>query len=166
MTIATQTRRAIEGGQPLRKHPFGPWPFFSREEIAEVSRVLESGKVNYWTGDEGRRFEAEFAAFTGCEHAIALANGTVALELALEALDIGPGDEVVVPSRTFIASASCVVMRGATPVMADVDRNSQNITADTIRAVLSEGTRAVIAVHLADGRATWTRFSTLLANIG
>ena len=139
---------------------------FSREEIAEVSRVLESGKVNYWTGDEGRRFEAEFAAFTGCEHAIALANGTVALELALEALDIGPGDEVVVPSRTFIASASCVVMRGATPVMADVDRNSQNITADTIRAVLSEGTRAVIAVHLADGRATWTRFSTLLANIG
>ncbi|MBB5066459.1 DegT/DnrJ/EryC1/StrS aminotransferase family protein [Granulicella mallensis] len=149
MDLSTQAQLAIEGAQPLRKHPFAPWPSFSQEEVAAVTRVLESGKVNYWTGDEGRQFEAEFAAFTGCKHAIALANGTVALELALQALGIVPGDEVISTSRTFIASASCAVMRGATPVMADVDRDSQNITAETIRAVLTPRTRAIIAVHLA-----------------
>jgi dTDP-4-amino-4,6-dideoxygalactose transaminase len=149
MNISTATRLAIEGGRPLRKDPFSPWPSFSRDEIAVAMRVLESGRVNYWTGDEGRQFEAEFAAFTGCKHAVALSSGTAALELALQVLGIGPGDEVIVPSRTFIASASCVVMRGATPVVADVDRNSQNVTADTIRAVLSPRTRAIIAVHLA-----------------
>lgn len=150
MNIATHTQLAIDGGRPLRERPFAPWPSFSREEIAAATRVLESGKVNYWTGDEGRQFESEFAAFTGShQHAIALANGTVALELALYALGIGPGDEVVVPSRTFIASATCAFMRGATPVVADVDRNSQTLTADTIRAVLSPRTRAVVAVHLA-----------------
>jgi dTDP-4-amino-4,6-dideoxygalactose transaminase len=149
MNISTQTNLAIEGGEPLRKSPFAPWPSFSQEEVAAVTRILESGKVNYWTGDEGRQFEEEFAAFTGTKHAIALANGTVALELALQALSIGPRDEVITTSRTFIASASCAVMRGATPVIADVDRNSQNITADTIRAVLSPRTRAIIAVHLA-----------------
>jgi dTDP-4-amino-4,6-dideoxygalactose transaminase len=149
MNISTQTQLAIEGGQPLRERLFAPWPSFSHEEIAAITPVLESGKVNYWTGDEGRQFESEFAALTGCKHAIALANGTVALELALEAIGVGPGDEVVVTSRTFIASASCVVMRGATPVMADVDRESQNITAETIRAVLTPRTRAIIAVHLA-----------------
>jgi dTDP-4-amino-4,6-dideoxygalactose transaminase len=140
---------AIEGGSPLRTHPFAPWPSFSSEEIVAATRVLESGRVNYWTGEEGRRFEAEFAAFVGCKHAIALANGTVALELALESLGIGPGDEVIVTSRTFIASASCVVMRGATPVMADVDPNSQNITAKTVQAALTTRTRAIIVVHLA-----------------
>ncbi len=149
MNIATQTQLAIDGGRPLREHPFAPWPSFSAEEIAAAARVLESGKVNYWTGDEGRNFEAEFAAFTGTKHAIALANGTVALELALYALGIGPGDEVVVPSRTFIASASCAVMRGATPVVADVDRNSQTLTAATIRPVLTSRSRAIVAVHLA-----------------
>jgi hypothetical protein len=146
---SAQSALAIEGGSALRKHRFAPWPSFSDEEIAAATRVLESGRVNYWTGDEGRQFEAEFATFVGCKHAVALANGTVALELALEALGIGPGDEVIVTCRTFIASASCVVMRGATPVMADVDRNSQNITGETIRAVLSPRTRAIIAVHLA-----------------
>ncbi|HYK35225.1 DegT/DnrJ/EryC1/StrS aminotransferase family protein [Alloacidobacterium sp.] len=149
MKVSTQIQLAIDGGDPLRKNPFAPWPSFSQEEIAAAARVLESGRVNYWTGDEGRRFEAEFAAFTGVKHAVALANGTVALEGALQALGIGPGDEVITTSRTFIASASCAVMRGATPVMADVDRDSQNVTADTIRAVLSSRTRAIVAVHLA-----------------
>jgi len=149
MDISTQTQLAIDGGRPLRKDSFSPWPSFSQEETAAATRVLESGKVNYWTGEEGRQFESEFAAFTGCKHAVALANGTVALELALQVLGIGPGDEVIVPSRTFIASASCAVMRGATPVMADVDRNSQNVTADTIRAVLGPRARAIIVVHLA-----------------
>jgi dTDP-4-amino-4,6-dideoxygalactose transaminase len=140
---------AIDGGRQLRNQPFAPWPSFTSDEVEAVARVVQSGKVNYWTGDEGRLFETEFAAFTGSRHAIALANGTVALELALYALGIGPGDEVVVASRTFIASASCVVMRGAIPVVADVDRDSQNITADTVLAALTPRTRAIIAVHLA-----------------
>ena len=138
-----------DGGSPLRKQSFAPWPSFAEDEIQAALAVIRSGKVNYWTGEEGRLFETEFAAFTNSKHAIALANGTVALELALYVLGIGPGDEVVVPSRTFIASASCVVMRGATPVMADVDRDSQNITADTAYAAVTPRTRAIIAVHLA-----------------
>jgi len=149
VSVRLSNRLAVEGGSPLRARAFSPWPSFSEEEIEAVNAVLRSGKVNYWTGEEGRLFETEFAAFTNSKHAIALANGTVALELALYALGIGPGDEVVVPSRTFIASASCVVMRGAVPVMADVDRDSQNITADTARAALTPRTRAIIAVHLA-----------------
>ena len=111
--------------------------------------VLRSGKVNYWTGDEGRQFEKEFAEFTQCKYAVALANGTVALEAALRALGVGPGDEVITTARTFIASASCVVAVGARPVIADVDRDSQNLTAHTIRAVLTPKTKAIVAVHLA-----------------
>ena len=126
-----------------------PWPYFAEDEIEAAMRVLRSGKVNYWTGQEGQQFEEEFAAFSGCKHAVALANGTVALECALKALGIGPGDEVVTTSRTFIASASCAVMLGARPVFADVDRESQNITAESIRNVLTPRTKAIVAVHLA-----------------
>jgi dTDP-4-amino-4,6-dideoxygalactose transaminase len=140
---------AIEGGHPVRVAPFAPWPHYDSDEISAVTGILSSGKVNYWTGEESRLFEKEYASFVGCRHAIAVANGTVALELALYALGIGPGDEVIVTCRTFIASASAVVMRGAVPVLADVDRDSQNITADTIKAVLTPRTRAIIAVHLA-----------------
>lgn len=140
---------AIEGGTPVRKRPFAPWPYFAQDELDAVKAVLSSGKVNYWTGDECSLFEKEFAAYIGTDHAVALVNGTVALELALHALGVGPGDEVIVPSRTFIASASCVVMRGAKPVMADVDPDSQNITVETARAVLTPKTKAIIAVHLA-----------------
>lgn len=132
---------------PTRRFP--AWPFFNPDEIEAVNRVLNSGKVNYWTGEEGHSFEREFAAFHGVKHAVALANGTVALELAMHVLGIGPGDEVIVTSRTFIASASCVVLQGATPVFADVDRSTQNITAESIREVLSPRTKAIIAVHLA-----------------
>jgi dTDP-4-amino-4,6-dideoxygalactose transaminase len=146
---ATLNLLAVEGGQPSRREAFAPWPFFEADEVEAATRVLRSGKVNYKTGEEGRLFEQEFAAFTGCKHGLAVANGTVALELALHALGIGAGDEVIVPSRTFIASASCVVMRGARPVIADVDETSQNITAETIRPVLSARTKAIIAVHLA-----------------
>ena len=147
--VLRSSHLAVNGGHPVRTRPFAPWPSFSTEEIDAVTRILESGKVNYWTGSEGRQFESEFAAFTGSKHAIAVANGTVALELALHALGVGPGDEVIVPCRTFIASASCAVMCGAIPVMADVDRDSQNLTADTIRAVLTPRTRAIVVVHLA-----------------
>jgi dTDP-4-amino-4,6-dideoxygalactose transaminase len=143
------TRLAIDGGTPVRTHAFPSWPHFSEHEIEVVAAILRSGKVNYWTGEQGRQFEREFAAFTDCRHAVAVANGTVALELALQALGIGPGDEVVIPGRTFVATASCAVSRGATPVFADVDRNSQNITAATITPVLSPRTRAIIVVHLA-----------------
>lgn len=125
------------------------WPVFSAEEINKVSEILASGKVNYWTGQEGRLFEEEYAQAVGTKHAVALMNGTVALEAALAALEIGPGDEVITTCRTFIASASCVVMRGATPVLADIDPVSQNITVDTIKKVLSPKTKAIIVVHLA-----------------
>ena len=107
----TQQKLAIEGGKPVRTAPLPPWPYFAPDEVEAAAAVLRSGKVNYWTGEHGRCFEREFADFVGCRHAVALANGTVALEAALYALGIGPGDEVIVPSRTFIASASCAVMR-------------------------------------------------------
>lgn len=145
----TGDRLAIERGAPLRTTPFPSWPVFDDEEIEAVSQVLRTGKVNYWTGRQVRLFEEEFAERVGCRHAVAVANGTLALELALCALGIGPGDEVIVTSRSFVASASCCLMRGAIPVFADVDPASQNLTAETIRAVLTPRTRAIIAVHLA-----------------
>ena len=126
-----------------------PWPSFSNEEVDAARKVLESGRVNYWTGEECRRFETEFADWSGCNHAVALGNGTLALDLALKALQIGSGDEVVVTPRTFIASVSSVVNAGATPVFADVDTDSGNISPATIEPVLSSRTRAVIPVHLA-----------------
>ncbi|MDP3816911.1 DegT/DnrJ/EryC1/StrS aminotransferase family protein [Pseudomonas sp.] len=129
--------------------PFSPWPSFSEEEANAVRDVILSNKVNYWTGQECREFEKEFAAWAGSKHAVALANGTVALDLALQALGIGAGDEVVVTPRTFLASVSSIVNAGAIPVFADVDSESQNITAETICAVLTPRTRAVICVHLA-----------------
>ena len=129
--------------------PFTPWPLFTEEEAAAVSRTLLSNRVNYWTGTETRAFEQAFAAWCDCEHAVALSNGTLALDLALRALEIGPGDEVVVTPRSFIASVSCVITAGATPVFADVDRDTQNLSAATIEAVLTPATRAIIVVHLA-----------------
>jgi len=140
---------AIEGGAPLRTRAFAPWPVFAADERAAADAVLASGRVNYWTGEECAAFEREFAATIGCAHAIALANGTVALEAALRALGVGPGDEVIVPAKTFIATASCAVACGARPVVCDVEPQSQNLTADTVRAALSARTRAIIAVHLA-----------------
>ena len=140
---------AIDGGAPIRSSAFPAWPHFASDEIDAVADVLRSGRVNYWTGNICRQFEDDFAKFVGVRHAISLANGTLALELALHALGVGPGDEVVVPARTFIATASCVVARGAVPVIADVDPVSQNVTADTINAVLTARTRAIIVVHLA-----------------
>lgn len=129
--------------------PFSPWPSFTAQEADAVRNVLLSNKVNYWTGTECREFEKEFAAWAGTRYAVALANGTLALDVALKALGIGPGDEVVVTPRTFIASISCVVNAGATPVFADVEADSGNLSAATIAKVLTPRTRAVICVHLA-----------------
>ena len=126
MTLNAESTLAIAGGPQVRLTPFAPWPHIEEDEIAAVTDVLRSGRINYWTGDQGRLFEREFAMFAGCKYGVAVANGTVALELALYAAGVGVGDEVIVPSRTFIASASCAVMRGAVPVVADVDKESQN----------------------------------------
>lgn len=148
MNAATSQRKTMSpAAQSVL--PFAPWPYFEPDEIEATTAVLRSGKVNYWTGEQGRMFETEFARSVGAQYAICVANGTVALELALQALGIGRGDEVITTSRTFIASASCIVMRGARPVCADVDPDSQNITAETIRRAITPRTKAIIAVHLA-----------------
>ncbi len=123
------------------------WPNYEQDEKDAVAAVLASGKVNYWTGDHGKKFEQEFAEYCGSKYAVALANGTLALELALEAAGIGPGDDVIVTPRTFIASASCVVRVGAHPIFADISSESQNLTAETVSAVLTPTTRAIVVVH-------------------
>lgn len=128
---------------------FEPWPSFTQQEADAVSQVLLSNKVNYWTGQECREFEKEFAQFAQTQYAVALANGTVALDVALKALGIGAGDDVIVTSRTFLASASSIVTAGANPIFADVELDSQNISRRTIEAVLTPNTKAIICVHLA-----------------
>ena len=149
MTTTPAGALAIDGGSAVRSAPLAPWPSFDEEMVEAASRVLRSGRVNYWTGDEGRSFEREFAKAAGCEYAIAVANGTVAIELALMALGIGEGDDVVVPSRTFVGTATPVLMRGARPIFADVDEQTQTLSAQTVAQALTPKTRAVIVVHLA-----------------
>jgi len=143
-----------------------PWPHYDRDEREAVDRVLRSGEVNYWNGTEGRAFEREFADFHGIPYAVAVANGTVALELALKALEIGAGDEVIVTPRTFLASASSIVMVGARPVFADVDPVSQNITPETVRPVITERTRAIMTVHLAGWPCDMPGFQALASERG
>lgn len=125
------------------------WPHYEEDEINAVKNILASGKVNYWTGEQGKFFEKEFADYIGVNHCVAVMNGTVALEAALYAIGIGAGDDVIVPSRTFIGTASAVVKMGAKPIIADVDPITQNITAKTAEAVLTVNTKAIIVVHLA-----------------
>ncbi len=125
------------------------WPYFGRDEISAVTRVLRSGKVNQWTGKEVFSFEKEYAGYLGVKYAVALANGSVALDISLLTLGIGPGDQVIVPARSFVATASCVALKKAEPVFADVDPQSQNVTVQSIERVLTKKTKAVIAVHLA-----------------
>lgn len=137
-----------DGGR-VRSDPFPQWPQFSSNDIEAVCRILESGNVNYWTGPEGRLFEHEFAQSVGRRYGIGVPSGTVALELALLTLGLRPGDEVILPPRTYFGCASAIVLIGAVPVFADVDPVSQNLTAETIQAVVTERTRAILAVHLA-----------------
>jgi dTDP-4-amino-4,6-dideoxygalactose transaminase len=128
---------------------FSPWPSFSEDEAKAIQDVLLSTRVNYWTGSEVRSFEEEFAQWAGVECCVALTNGTLALEAALRALNLAPGDEVIVTPRSFIASVSSVVTVGATPVFADVDSDSGNICAQTIEPLITSQTKAIICVHLA-----------------
>ena len=131
------------------KIKFSSWPSFSVSEIKSVKKVLQSNKVNYWTGNECRKFEKEFAKFFNSEYAVSLSNGTVAIDLALKAIDIQKGDEIIVTSRTFIASASCIVNAGGIPVFADVCPNSQNFRSSNILKLITKKTKAIVCVHLA-----------------
>lgn len=140
---------AEAGGKRVRVVPYPSWPVFDDELIESAANVFRSGKVNYWTGTEGRRFEEELAESAGTKYAIVLANGTVALEGALKAVGVGPGTEVITTSRTFLASATAAVSLGAVPRFADVDPVTQNITAETIEPLIGPKTRAIVAVHLA-----------------
>ena len=152
--------------------PFAPWPSFTQEEADAVAEVLLSGKVNAWTGDRTRHFEEAFARFCGSTHAIALANGTVALDLALYGLGIGARnggnatDEVIVTPRSFMASVSTIVNAGARPVFADVDADSQNITPKTVGPLLTSQTRAILCVHLAGWPCDMDGFRTLTEGTG
>jgi len=126
-----------------------PWPQYEEDEIAAATRVLASGRVNsLMHGDEGRAFESEFAALVDMPHAIGVSNGTVSLEMALRALGVGPGDEVIVPARSFFATAACVVAAGAYPVFADIELHTQNIDPESVARMVSPRTKAVICVHL------------------
>jgi len=128
---------------------FTSWPLFSEEEANAVKNVLLSNKVNYWTGNECREFEKEFAVWSNSKYAIAVANGTLALDSSFKALKIGAGDEVIVTARTYIASVTSIINAGATPIFADVDLNSQNIVSETIQSVITKKTKAIVCVHLA-----------------
>ena len=141
--------RAAAAAADLALRPEERWPFYAEDEIAAAAHVLRTGKVNQWTGPDVTAFEKACTRRFGGAHGIALANGSLALELALKALGIGPGDEVVVTPRSFVASASSVMLVGATPVFADVDADSGNINSGTIERVLTDRTRAIIPVHLA-----------------
>ena len=133
----------------MLNHPnIAPWPHYEADEIEAATQTLSTGKVNYWTGELGKQFEQAYAAHVGKQYGIALSNGTVALELALRAFGIGEGDEVIVASRSYVASASCVKLVGATPVFADVDIDSGNISVETIQPLISDKTKAIIPVHI------------------
>lgn len=140
---------AVDGGLPVRAEPLPGWPHFDEADIEAVGEVLRSGRVNYWTGDRCAAFETAFAGHCGTRYAVSLANGTIALDMALQVLDVQAGDEVIVTSRSFMASAAAPVLRGARAVFADVDPDSQNVTAETIAPHITERTRAILVVHLA-----------------
>jgi len=125
------------------------WPQYSKEEISAVSNVLESGNVNYWTGENCKKFELEFADYCNTKFAVSLMNGSVALEVALRSIGINYEDEVIVTSRTFIASVSAIINVGAVPIFVDIDKDSQNISPELISSQVSEKTKAIICVHLA-----------------
>ena len=141
-------RLAIDGGDPIRTEPYPPWPYFDEESIEAAMEPLRSGRVNYWTGTVGMEFEQAYADWVGCKFGISTANGTTALHTALGGMGIGPGDEVIVPSYTFIASSMCVAQAGAVPVFADSERLTHTISPESIEDNISDQTRAIIPVHL------------------
>ena len=139
---------ALEGGPKLRTNPFPPWPVIFDDQKQAVMEVLTSGKLNYWTGSSGVTFQNKLAEYTCTAHTIVLNSGTSALHSALAAAQVGPGDEVIVPSRTFVATAAAVIHQNAVPIFADIDPNTYTISAESVRERITERTRAVIPVAI------------------
>ena len=139
---------AIDGGTPVRTDPFPAWPHFDEDTIQHAMQPLREGKPNYWTGPRGVEFQDKFAAFCGAKHGVAVNSGTSALHVACGALGLGPGDEVITPAYTFIASAMCVIQQNAVPVFADIDADIHNISPDDVRSKITPQTKAIIAVHM------------------
>ena len=146
--VVTAHELAVDGGTPVRLVPPPQWPAYAADEIAAVIATLCSGKVNQWTGNKVRSFERAFADLHEVPFAVALATGSLALEAVLRGCGVGPGDEVIVTPRSFIASASCVDLVGAKPVFADIDLDSEAITPGTVAPLITERTKAIIVVHL------------------
>ncbi len=138
---------AIHGGEPIRRAPFSSWPVFDKEDEQALLAVLRSGR--WFLAERVEEFEKRFAAFQDAQFGVAVSNGTVALQVALEAIDLRPGDEVIVPAYTFIATASAVAMVGGLPIFADVEPGTGNISPASVEAAVTERTRALIAVHVA-----------------
>jgi hypothetical protein len=147
-TMAAREKLAIDGGPKTVKAPLGHWPQFDAATVRAVADVLRSGKVNYWTGPKGMEFEEKFARWMGCKFAVSTTNGTSALHVALAGLGIGPGDEVIVPSYTFIATAFSVCQAGAVPRFADVNREDHCLSVESARRLINRRTRAIKPVHL------------------
>lgn len=143
------------------------WPQHEADEIAAVAQVLQCGRVNALVhGDQNKAFESEFSQFVGMPHAIAVANGTVSLEIALRALGVGRGDEVIIPARSFFATASAVVAVGADPVFADVEIHTQNINPSSVRRMMSDRTKAIVCVHLAGRPCNLTALGEICSSYG
>ena len=124
------------------------WPIYSNLEIKNVGKILSSGKVNFWTGSECKNFEKEFSNYFKIKYSTCVANGSLALECALKAIGVKKNDTVIVPSKSYFSSASCVVNVGATPIFSEVDLNTQNITKEFAEQVFKKNTKAIICVHL------------------
>ena len=139
---------AIKGGPKAVSNQLQGWPQFDEHAIKAVEAVLRSGKVNYWTGKRGMEFEKQFAEWQGSKYAISVATGTAALHVALNALGIGPGDEVIVPSYTFIASSFSIVQAGAIPRFADVNLDDHCLSVESAEKLVTPRTKAVMPVHL------------------
>lgn len=139
---------AVDGGEPTIREPLPTWPWFTEDIIHAAMEPLRTGKVNYWTGKLGMEFENAFAKWNGSKYCITTTNGTSALHTAVAALGIGPGDEVIVPSYTFIATSFCVGQAGGIPIFADVRRHDHCIDPEDIERKVTKRTRAIIPVHL------------------
>ena len=140
---------ALLGGTPVRDKPYLQWPYSDEREVNEVAKVIRSGKWFRYDGDKVNEFEKAFAKAQGASYAIAVTNGTAALEVALAVTGIGPGDEVVVPSYSFIATASAVLVHGATPVFVDIQPDTYNMDPQCFEAAITDKTKVVIPVHFA-----------------
>lgn len=143
-----------------------PWPYYDDEQLSNVTQILQSGKVNYWTGTHGKFFEKEFSVKFDVKYSVALANGSLALSCAYLALDLNEGDEIITTPRTFIATSSSAVLLGLKPVFVDVDINSGNITAENIEPAINKKTKAIVVVHLAGWPAEMDRICELARKNG